>query len=629
VDFGCFWGSFYLGGDFCLCFLLKLSEMKFKKLADYFSALEATSSRLKITEILADLLKEASTQEVGKICYLSLGRLAPLYAGVEFNLAEKLMIKVFAQAFGQPEEKIRQEFKKTGDLGETAYKLKTQNLKLKTQISNLTVNDVYQRLLEIAKEAGEGSVERKIGKMAALINELDPLSSKYVVRIPLGRLRLGFSELTILDALSWMLVGDKSKREEIEAAYNVRADVGEIVKNVKCQMSNVKSSGLNLKKIFEELGKIKPQVGIPIMPALCQRLPTPEEMIEKMGLVAAEPKFDGTRLQVHYRRSSLDVSMENHSWSVRIFTRNLENVTAMFPDIVEGVKKEVRAKEAILDGEAIGFDPKTGKFLLFQETIKRKRKYEVDKKAKEIPLKYFVFDILYKDGESLLDLPLEKRRKILEKTLSPTNKRIVLTPQIITNSPEELRRFHDEQIAKGLEGAVVKKWQAGYEPGRRGYTWVKFKAEKKGKRGGGLKDTLDCVVMGYYKGKGKRAAFGIGAFLVGVRESENSDRFLTISKIGTGLTDEQWRELKFKIENLKLKIEEKPKQYLVDKNLTPDVWAAPGLVVEIEADNITVSPVHTAGLALRFPRLLRFREDKSPEQATTLAEAKRLYRMQK
>jgi len=589
--------------------------MKFQKLAWYFSKLEATTSRLEITAILADLLKEAPVEEVAKICYLSLGRLAPLYAGVEFNLAEKLMIRVLAKAFGQKEEEIRQEFKETGDLGETAYNLKSQISNLKTQISNLTVGEVYERLLEIAKESGEGSVERKIEKMAALINELGSLSAKYVVRIPLGRLRLGFSELTILDALSWMLIGDKSKRKEIEAAYNVRADVGEIAKKIKYKIANIKYK--NVQKIIDEIKNIKSTVGIPIMPGLCQRLPTPEEMIEKMGLVAAEPKFDGTRLQIHFRQPDF----------VMIFTRNLENVTAVFPDIVEGVKKEVKAKEVILDGEAIGFDLKTGKFLLFQETIKRKRKYEVDKKAKEIPLKYFVFDILYKDGESLLDLPLEKRRKILEETLSATNERIVLTPQIITDNPEELRRFHDEQIAKGLEGAVVKKWQAAYKPGRRGYTWVKFKAEKKGKRGGRLLDTLDCVVMGYYKGKGKRAAFGIGAFLVGIRESENSDRFLTISKIGTGLTDEQWRELKVKSE--KLKVKSQSKEYKVDKNLVPDVWCQPQLVVEIEADNITVSPVHTAGLALRFPRLLRFRENKSPTEATTLAEAKKLYRMQK
>jgi len=589
--------------------------MEFAKFSEYLRKLEETSLRNKIIEILAELLKVSDKDEVDKICYLSLGQLAPLYEGIEFNLAEKMMIRVLAQVFGQSEEKIRQEFKKVGDLGETAYKFKIQNSKFK--IKNLTVSEVYEKLLEIAKESGEGSVERKINKMATLINELDPLSAKFVVRIPLGRLRLGFSELTILDSLSWMLVGDKSKREEIEAAYNVRVDIGEIAKNIKSQM--VKTKYQNISKIIDKIKEIKPTVGIPIMPALCQRLPTPEEMIKKMGEVAAEPKFDGTRLQIHFRRPDF----------VRIFTRNLENVTAMFPDIVEAVKKEVLAKEAILDGEAIGFDPKTGKFLPFQETIKRKRKYEVEEKVKEIPLKYFVFDILYKDGETLFDFPLKKRREILEKILSSKNQRIILTSQIVTNDPQKLRLFHDEQIARGLEGAVVKKWQAPYDPGRRGYTWVKFKAEKKGKRGGGLADTLDCVVMGYYKGRGKRASFGIGAFLVGVRQSENSERFLTISKIGTGLSDEQWREMHKKCQMSNVKCQTKPKEYIVDKNLIPDFWCRPEIVVEIEADNITISPVHTAGLALRFPRLLRFREDKSPTEATTLAEAKKLYRMQK
>jgi len=579
--------------------------MRFLEFARYLETLEKTSSRNRMTEVLAELLRACDGKEIDRVCYLSLGQLAPLYEGLEFNLAEKMMIRVLAQVFGQSEEKIREVFKETGDLGETAYKLQTPNSKFQIPNSELTVNQAYERLLAVAKESGEGSVERKIDKMAALINELDPLSSKYVVRIPLGRLRLGFSELTILDALSWMLVGNKGKREEIEAVYNVRADVGEIARQFKILNSKFK------------IGKVKPQVGIPVMPALCQRLPNPEEIIKKMGLVAAEPKFDGTRLQVHFRQPDF----------LRIFTRNLENATAMFPDIGLALKKEVFGKEVILDGEAIGFDPKTGKFLPFQETIRRKRKYEVEEKAKEIPLKYFVFDILYKDGESLLDLPLKNRREILEKVLSPKNQRIALTPQIVTDDSQKLRLFHDEQIAKGLEGAVVKKWQAPYDPGRRGYVWVKFKAEKKGKRGGGLADTLDCVVMGYYKGRGKRAGFGIGAFLVGVRESENSESFLTISKIGTGLSDEQWGELRTKSEALK--VMSQPKEYKVDKNLVPDVWCAPKIVVEIEADNITISPVHTAGLALRFPRLLRFRDDKSPTEVTTLAEAKKLYKMQK
>jgi DNA ligase-1 len=562
-----------------------------------------------MTEILAQLLREVSVEEVDKICYLSLGQLAPLYAGVEFNLAEKLMTRIIAKAFGAHEEQVKKKFKKTGDLGQVAFELSVDKTVINHQFVN--VAEVYEKLYEIAQESGEGSVERKIEKMANLLNDLDGLSVKYVVRIPLGRLRLGFSELTILDALSWMLVGDKSKREEIEEAYNVRADIGMMAKGIK-------------KDGLKGLKRIKVQLGVPIMPSLCQRLPTAEEMIKKMGKVAAEPKYDGTRLQVHFGVKPRGVNL-SHPTSVQIFTRNLENVTQMFPDIVEALPKEIKAREVILDGEAIGVDPKSGKFLAFQETIKRKRKYEIAQKVKEIPLKYFAFDILSKDGKDLLNLPFNQRRGILGKTILPRSQRILLSPQIVTDNPQDLRKFHDEQIKKGLEGVVVKKWQAPYDPGRRGYTWVKFKQEK-GKKGGGLADTLDCVMMGYYKGRGKRAGFGIGAFLVGVRESEVSDRFLTISKIGTGLTDEQWREMRMR--SGKWEVRSQPKEYEIDKNLTPDIWVAPGLVVEIEADNITKSPVHTAGLALRFPRLVRFRDDKSPEQATTLKEAERLYKLQ-
>ncbi|TSC53853.1 MAG: DNA ligase 1, partial [Microgenomates group bacterium LiPW_16] len=578
----------------------------FTELAFFFQKLESTPSRNAMTEILADLFGKADAGEIDKICYLSLGRLVPPYEPIEFNLAEKMMIRVIAKAVDVPEKIVVKEFKKVGDLGEVAEKVKSPSQNLK-----LTVLQVYQRLYEIAMEQGKKSVERKISKMAELLNDLDALSAKYVVRIPLGKLRLGFSDMTILDALSWMVTGDKSKREEIERAFNVRADIGQIAQIVK-------------KEGLEGLKRIKISLRVPIMPALCQRLPTVEEMIEKMaprgprgkGRVAVEPKYDGTRLQIHSGQEGF----------ARIFTRNLENVTSMFPDIVKSLSREVKTKEAILDGEAIGFDPKTGKFLPFQETIKRKRKYEIDEKVKEIPLKFFCFDLLYKDGQDLLATQLNKRREILGKILSPSNKTIILSPQIVTDDPSELRKYHDEQIKKGLEGVVVKKWEAPYGPGRRGYTWVKFKQEK-GKKGGGLADTLDCVVMGYYKGKGKRAGFGIGGFLVGIREKEGSDQFVTISKIGTGLTDEQWRELKIKSEKLKMK--NQPKEYQVDKNLVPDVWCSPSIVVEIEADNITKSPVHTAKYALRFPRLVRFRDDKSPKEATTLAEAKKLYRLQK
>ncbi len=577
--------------------------MTFQKLTSFFQELEKTASRNKMTEILAKLLKSAETKEVDKVCYLSLGRLAPLYKGVEFNLAEKMLIRVLAQAYKKEEAKIKKKYKELGDLGDVAAFFDK-----KAKAKPLSVNQTYEWLLEIALESGKGSVERKIGKTTQLLDDLDAQSAKYVVRIPLGKLRLGFSDLTILDALSWLIAGNKSKRAEIEAAYNVRADVGQIAQIIK-------------QKGLSGLKRVKVQLGVPVVPALTQRLPNPEEMIKKMtsekeNLVASEPKYDGTRLQIHFKKKKKLVST---------FTRNLESTTHMFPDLTRAVFSEVKAAEAILDGEAIGFDPKTGKFLPFQETIKRKRKYGIGKKVKEIPLKFFCFDLLYKDGRDLLKESFKKRRQILEKIISSKNKTILLSPQMVSSNPNELRRYHDEQIKKGLEGSVVKKWEAPYDPGRRGYTWVKFKAEK-GKKGAGLADTLDCVVMGYNKGKGKRAQFGLGAFLVGVRKGNN---FLTISKIGTGLSDEQWREMYQRCQKSNVKTQTKPKNYLVDKNLEPDTWCAPKIVVEIEADNITRSPIHTAKYALRFPRLVRFRDDKAPTQATTLAEAKKLYKLQK
>jgi len=586
--------------------------MTLKRLATYFSQLEKTSSRLRITEILAELLKKADVNEVDKICYLSLGRLGPLYAGIEFNLAEKMMLKVISQAYGITEEKAKKEYKQIGDLGEVAEKFDKRE-----KPKPLSVNQVYERLEQIAQDSGEGSVERKISNLAKILDDLDAEGAKYIVRIPLGRLRLGFSDLTIMDALSWMVAGNKSNRQEIEEAYNNRADVGQIAQIIK-------------KRGLKGLKDIKVSLGVPIMPALCQRLPTAEEMVEKLGKMAVEPKYDGTRLQVHFskkkkweqRKDQLAFDFQPKGF-VRTFTRNLENTTHMFPDLVEAVFKEVKAQEAILDCEAIGFNPKTGKFLPFQETIKRKRKYEIGRKVKEIPLKFFCFDVLYKDGQDLLKAPFSKRRAILEKAVSSKNKILILTPQIVTEKPQELRKYHDEQIKKGLEGVIVKKWEEAYDPGRRGYTWVKLKQEK-GKKGGGLADTLDCIVMGYYKGKGKRAKFGLGAFLVGIRKG---GKFLTISKVGTGLTDDQWREMYQRCG--KVKTSEKPKQYQVHKNLIPDVWCRPKMVVEVEGDNLTKSPVHTARYALRFGRLIRFRDDKSPSQATTLKETKKLYNLQK
>ena len=557
--------------------------MNFSKLAEYFESLEKTASRLEMTRILAEVFKQADEREIDKICYLSLGRLVPLYESLEFNLAEKMVMRAMAQVFGVD---VKVKYKELGDLGLVVTELS----KHKSTKSIKSVIEVYLSLRQIAEDSGAGSQERKVTGLAELMKSLDGVSNKYVVRMVVGRLRLGFSTLTMIDALSWMKAGDKSLRKGLEQAYFVRADVGLLARMV--------AAGKNVKNIT-------PTLGVPVVPALCQRLKTAQEMIERMGKVYAEPKFDGTRVQIHIRGKDF----------LRTFTRNLEETTASLPELSQAYK-QVKAESVILDSEAMGVSLKTGKLLSFQEMIVRRRKHLVEETSKLVPLKFFVFDVLYKDGESLIDRPLNERKQILAMILE-SNGVLELTESIATDDPMVLKAYHHKQLAQGLEGVVVKKWGGKYLPGRREFNWVKFKEEETA--AGKLADTLDCVVMGYYRGRGKRAKFGIGAFLVGVRDKGN---LVTIAKVGTGLSDEQWKQLK--VESEKLKALRQPKEYRVSKSLIPDVWVEPKMVVEIAADNVTVSPNHSAGLGLRFPRLVRFREDKALEQVTSLAELRQL-----
>lgn len=570
--------------------------MLFSDLSKYLLKLEETSSRNRMTEVLADLFKKAQKDEIGKLCYLLQGRVTPLYEAVEFGVADKFVIRAIAQACGIKIEQVVKEFKKTGDLGIAAESIKNQASRIKNQGKSMSIKDLYGQLNTLAREGGQGSQEKKITILSDLLKSVDALSARYITRIPLDKLRLGFSDMTILDALSWMLTGDKSLREKLELAYNVRPDIGFIAQTVK-------KSGI------DGLKNVKAKVGAPILACLCQRLHSADEMIKKMGTVAVEGKYDGVRVQIHYEKSK-----------AKTFSRNLEDTTEMFPEL-KNIGKQLDAKEVILDSEAVGMDPKTGRLIPFQETMTRKRKHGIAEKSLSVPLKFFVFDVLYKDGKDLLNMPFSLRRKELEKTVKSGNL-LVVSPQIVTDSAVEIRKYHDEELRKGLEGAVVKKWNSPYEPGRRGYSWVKFK-EEEGKTGK-LTDTIDAVVMGYYRGEGKRAGFGIGAFLVGVRKGEE---FVTVTKIGTGVSDELWKNLRKQLN--KLKVSQKPKEYAdVNKIFLPDVWVSPQLVVEIAGDDLTKSPTHGAEVAVRFPRLVRIRTDKSPHQATTVTEVKKMYEMQ-
>jgi len=576
-------------------FSLYNRAMKFRKLASYLDKLEKTSSRIEITKILADLFKKTDSNEIDTVIYLVLGQLAPSYKGVILNIAEKMMIRVLGRTYGRKDDEVMAAYKKAGDLGNVAQELGTGQ---KVQGTGLSVKDVHDELMKVARDGGEGSQERKIELLAGLLKKLDPLSSRFVARIPVGRLRLGFSDKTVLDALSWMETGGKTAKGDLERAYFVLPDVGLLAKNVK------------EKGIKKAVIEIKPVFGVPVLPMLAQRIKSPEEMIEKMGKISVEPKLDGLRLSIHYKKGG----------EVEAFTRNLNENSWMFPEL-QKIGVQINAREVILDCEAVGLDEETKAMANFQKTMTRRRKHEIEETLKKIGIEFFVFDILLKDGENLMTKPFAQRRKTLEETIKLGGVLKVVDSEA-TGDPERINELYRENIKKGFEGIIVKKVDAAYVAGRTGWRWVKMKQEATSSAK--LADTIDAIVMGYSAGRGKRAGFGVGQFLVGVKDGE---KVKTATKIGTGITDEKFRELRKRLEKIKTK--EKPKEYEVHKDLYPDFWVVPSLVVEIAADEITVSPKHTAGLALRFPRLIRFRDDKSPKDATTLVELQSLFKMQK
>lgn len=568
--------------------------MEFKKLAGILETLEQTDSRNSMTEILSQLIKAAHIDEVDKLVYLVLGQLRPEFDSLQFNLAGKQVQKGLARTYDVSLEKVNDLYKQKGDLG-----LVAQALADTRPGQTLSVSQVYEALTEIARTDGQGSQDLKLEKLDELLDKVDAESAKYVIRMVLGKLRLGFSDKTIIDALSVMEKGDKSARKMLEQAFQVRPDIGVLAQDVK-------------KKGAEKtVHEISVTLGIPIVPMLCQRLKSPKDMIKKMKEVAIEPKFDGTRVQIHFQRHP----KKQDKWIVRTFTRNLEENSWMFPELLD-IPEFVTANELVLDSEAVGVHPESGEILSFQVTITRKRKHDIDTQVSQVPLRFYVFDCMYCDGESLIGKPYLERRKKLAQVFKK-NKLFVVDEFVTTTDPEVITHDHQAQLDKGLEGVIVKKLDSVYVPGRVGWNWVKMKEVETAT--GKLSDTLDCVVMGYSLGEGKRTQFGIGKFLVGILDGES---IKTVAKIGTGLTDEQFRELKTRLD--KLVSREKPKQYEVDKSLIPDVWVDPELVVEVAADEITKSPVHTAGVALRFPRLVKFRDDKGVSEATTLEEVKQI-----
>lgn len=578
--------------------------MTFNELSVYFEKLEETSSRLSLIDIISDLFKKLQKDEVEKVIYLMQGRVAPFYAPIELGMADKMVATSIALAFSEKREDVLSEDRKKGDLGLVAQSMYKKNLFHGNEIE---IGDVFEKLLEIAQTSGEGSVEKKTTMLSELLTTLDGNSVKHLVRIALGNTRLGVGDPTVLDGLATAILGDKTQRKLLEKAYNETSDLGLNARTL-------------VKGGLKEVEKLGVTVGRPIRSELCERLPNPQKVFEKMGeSIHSTYKYDGFRVQIH--KNGDDISM---------YSRNLEDMTHMFPELIEGARKQIKARTAILDTEALAYQPESEEFLPFQETTKRRRKHNIDEVALKLPLKAFVFDVLYADGKSLIDTPLLERREVM-KELIEGDDILIPSPGVILQTPEEMQLMLDDAFSKGLEGIVVKKVDSLYEAGGRNFNWVKLKKHSSGE----LNDTIDCVILGYILGRGKRTEFGAGALLVGIYDKE-SDAFVTVSKIGTGLTDEEWRSIKEKTRGHE--ITHKPARVI--SNIVPSVWVRPEIVIEVLADEITRSPLHTAGMeinngskgvgyALRFPRLVRFRDaDKKPEDATSVDELKVMFESQ-
>jgi DNA ligase-1 len=568
----------------------------------YFQKLEGTSGRNALVEILAELFAKTPTEDVPPTAYLLQGRLAPYFEPVEIGLGNNFVADAIALAFGGNRTRVLGRFDRLGDIGEAVAEIAAESGSSPAPTRTPPVREIFDRLLGIARTTGAGSIGAKVEAFASLLGEIDPLSCKYLCRIPLGRMRLGVGDPTVLDAFSFAKVGDRSLRKGLERAYNETSDLGLVGKTLWV-------GGI---EVVECLGV---RVGNPVRPALAERLPSVDAIIAKLGRAAVERKYDGFRCQVHKAGDD-----------IKIFSRNLEDMTASFPEIAEGARRQVALGTAIFEGEALAYNPHSDEYLPFQQTVRRRRKHGVEETAAELPLRLFAFDVLYADGERVMERSYTERHAILEHAVEAGDT-ILISEVHTTSDPEELLEVFNDSIQHGLEGIVAKRPDSPYQAGARNYNWVKLKRAQ----AGNLQDTVDGVIVGYIYGRGRRTAFGVGALLIATYDPER-DVFPTVTKIGTGLSDVQWREVRERCEPYVS--ERKPAR--VESNIEPSVWVEPQVVIEVLADEITRSPVHPTGwdeggqgYALRFPRLVGFRQDdKKPEDVTTVAEIVKLYNQQ-
>lgn len=559
--------------------------MKYSVLADIYEKLESISGKLEKTHIISNMLKESSTENLPQVVLLLSGNVFPAWSEEELGVANQLMIKSISKAYGINEKEIVKYFKKTGDLGLVVEMLSKSKKQTTLGLKELSVEKIFENLKLIAKQTGSGSQDRKMNLIAELLIQAKPKEAKYLVRTVLGQLRVGVAEGLIRDAIAEAF---NVSAKTVENAWFLNPDYGEIAQIAK-------EKGLESVKI---------EIGKPIMVLLAEKAPSLEDAINSFDEVALEYKYDGARMVIQKK--------EDKFW---IFTRRLENITKAFPDVVEICKKSLKAKECIVDGEGLAIDKKTGKPLPFQMLSKRiKRKYDIGEASKEIPIELNLFDIIYIDGKTLFDVSLKERRKLLAKVVKEIPGKIQLAKQLITKDFEKADKFYKEALKAGQEGLIVKNLQAKYHPGRRvAGGWLKVKP---------VLESLDLAIIGAIWGTGKRAGW-LGSYILACRDSNTGD-FLECGMLGTGV-----KEKKTLPTDITLKELTKILKPYIESEKGSEIKIKPKIVIEVAYEEIQKSPTYSSGYALRFPRLLRVRWDKGPEEIDDLERIEKIFKMQK
>lgn len=579
--------------------------MLYSDLADTFDRLESTGSRLEMTSILADFLRTADKSELRSIVYLSQGKLHPDFVPGVLGMADRLVMKAIAKASGNPEDKVEKLTVETGDLGQVAETLISKKKQMALFSEELTVARVVKGLATIEGAEGKDSQDIKQKTLAGLLHDSNPVEARYLCRTVTGRMRVGAADMTILDALAEAFAS-KEDRPTIERAFNVTCDIGLVAETIaNGGMDAVRAIGV--------------KVGSPVKVMLAERLPSIAEVVEKMGgRCAMEYKYDGIRVQAHIGKDS-----------VRLYSRRLEDLTSNFPDIAESLRARCRHGEAIIEGECVAIDPETGFMLPFQNVTHRRKKHGMDEAVKEVPVRIFMFDMLFADGEDWTSRPYLERREALESGFE-IGDNVQMTTMRIVESPEDGEDFFSNAIGARCEGIMAKSIapDSVYRAGSRGFLWIKYKKDYQQ----ALTDSFDLTVVGAFYGMGKRAG-RYGALLMAAYDNETGT-FPTVCKLGTGFDDAFLDYMPTLLDGTLS--ETKPGS--VDAEMVPDVWFEPSVVLEVVAAEITLSPIHTAakdvlkegaGLGIRFPRFTgRVRDDKTPEQCTTVTEIVEMYGMQ-